>query len=117
MNGSIRVNKQLADVILNMDQVRPSTGRKSGEPSERLLGETDLTQLRCVKYVVLAGNNINIELRLFSTVLVTELSKLVLTSYTCYRPKNRSVKLVRSQVGQIRLSLKRSRVILTSQIL
>ena len=48
MNGSILADKQLADVILDLDQVRPflgQTGQKSGQPSERLQGETDLAHL------------------------------------------------------------------------
>ena len=48
MDGFILVDKQLADVILHLDQIRPSLGqrgRKSGEPSERLQGEKDLANL------------------------------------------------------------------------
>ena len=62
MNGSILVDKQLADVILDLDQVRPflgQTGQKSGQPSERLHGETDLAHLQCFKNIFLAGNKIN----------------------------------------------------------
>ena len=52
MNGSTLVDKQLADVILDLDQVRHSMGqrgRKCGKPSDRLLGETDLVHLQCFK--------------------------------------------------------------------
>ena len=47
MNGFIfiLVDKQLADVVLDLDQIRPSLvqrGRKSGEPGELLQGEKDL---------------------------------------------------------------------------
>ena len=62
VNGSTILDKQLADVILDLDQVRHSMGqrgRKSGKPSEWLQGETDLAHSRCFKYLGLAGNNIN----------------------------------------------------------
>ena len=62
VNGSTLVDKQLADVIVDLDQVRHSMGqrgRKSGKPSERLQGETDLAHPQCFKYLGLAGNNIN----------------------------------------------------------
>ena len=61
-NGSILVDKQLANVIVDLYQVRHSMGqrgRKISKPSERLQGETDLAQLQCFKYLVLSGNNIN----------------------------------------------------------
>ena len=35
------------------------TGQKSGQPSERLQGETDLAHLQCFKNIFLAGNKIN----------------------------------------------------------
>ena len=92
-NGSILVHKQLADVIVDLDQVRHSmgqSGRKNGKPSERLQGETDLAQLQCFKYLGL-GEIILIELMLFSTVLVRKLNNLVLTSYDVlpFRKKSR----------------------------
>ena len=62
VNGSTILDKQLADVILDLDQVRHSMGRrgrKSGKPSERLQGETDLAHPQCFKYLGLARNNIN----------------------------------------------------------
>ena len=68
------VDKQLADVILGRIPLWvKGFARKSGEPSERLHGETDLAHLHCFKYIVL--------LDVFSTVLVRKLSSLVLTSH------------------------------------
>ena len=74
VDGFIQVNKQLADVILDrLPLWVKGFVRKSGEPSERLHGETDLAHLHCFKYIVL--------LDFFSTVLVSKLSNLVLTSH------------------------------------
>ena len=54
MDGFILVDKQLADVILDRIPLWvKGFVRKSGEPSERLHGETDLAHLHCFKYIVL----------------------------------------------------------------
>ena len=58
VDGSILVDKQLTDVILDLDQVRPSMGqrdRKSGEPSERLQGETDLAHHAVFQIYIFGG--------------------------------------------------------------
>ena len=74
VDGFILVDKQLADVILDrLPLWVKGFVRKSGEPSARLHGETDLAHLHCFKYIVL--------LDVFSTILVSKLSDLVLTSY------------------------------------
>ena len=54
---------------------------------------------------------------LFSTILVSKLSNLVLTSYGVLATEKKSVKLARLQVSQVRLSLKSSRIISTPRIL
>ena len=82
-NGSILVGKQLADVIVDLDQVRHSMGQRGRKAANQVKDYRERwIWLTCsVSNILFCREIILIELMLFSTVLVRKLSNLVLTSY------------------------------------